>query len=1232
MQSIPFSSQLSLVNNGNFTQGLAGWFGSYIRHERVAIVNPEEPQYIARFFAGLSTDFIDTVPQGINQFIDVPELFTYPSKRAVDQLNLRVISSELGLLTRGPATTFADGTIATLTNHPFRFVDGDAVVEIANGTTMILTELTDTYSGEVRSGKLRTIKDTAGTVTGYALPIRFNKPPTPILSSSQFMGVIVDTVGVSQAGTGVVKFISDVDTLLLIQHLDRGDGTTGFRIGDSLLLEDRDLVVNVTGVGAAPVPPINPTSYNLSVASVPGTVRLTPGLSIHNWSVFPSLYTSAVYNMNLYRFDYTLAYTYKTANAGPPRPAQINLYTVGEDIRGIGTLANTIPSKSELTVDVEFESTGQWRRRLEYLSKEFAVPPKGRWMLNIPPAGFAGFVAGDPLELESITYIPATNRALLEYTEYGELGDPVVSLSYNPTLRQVTVVGDLGHPFDPVAGQLMYLSGRISGTMPDWLLEPINERRGLHLSSYNANTNTAVFVLSVTSATGSLSLTGLLDSTIRLSDTRPRQAKLLYAANADWEIRLQGPNALPTAAAWAQPLFDSNSEILGSATVVSLFGFASARLRTEIAWPGPALSPPPSPAFINTDNLEIVVGLSGETDSQSAIGDIALWKGYQFYRMNSTDTADLYATALGSNVSIDPLLSRTDTTGNIIPKGTVVLYAGGGVCPTGFKPVTNTADAEPINIGLPKLQSIPWPDSLEYNEDTDTTQLIWNFLRFDQKNPDGTVILKEASVRYVNLTVPGSTYVRQITVEQAKQYIEPGMFLRTKEQVYEAGRSSLVDAANGLTDIDLYGPVADHDGAFLMTDLDLTVGSELVSGASANALLIGIFPGVTPTVRSTFGDGRGSIEYPSLEPATFIPRPTGAQPTHDVGTAYPLLPPAGPGRVKQREIFFPNTPYAYLVIDSTNPLADGGGQTQQDINCHRMESSDVPSVPFTINVTGTMGGMVNVNLQTDAFVVLNDTPGHPDRIVSSDVFFARVYLYPNAIPNITGNPDVAPLLHDSFFVKIRQPTLNRWIVNRYDARSFRLYDIGSPNYKMDPTAPAQGDINRVKRGFIVLQPASLYGKPGTRQAFRNVLPPGDSIGVSPQGTGEGFVQQKVTVDDNGTLSLKWVSSVVQVGTTITVTGDLTAFTGDQSTLLVEPSGYLRYDDPTTGIDYGASGHRHVVEDNLDLVLDDALPRVLNTRLEHYPPMRLPSEHGHGQIGNISYAMPAAQLFTLCVKL
>jgi len=1242
-QLIPFSSQLSLISNGNFTQGLAGWFGSYIRHEPNTVVFPEEPQYLARFFTGATGDFVDTIPAGINQFIDVPELFTYPSRRNVDQLQLRIVSEDTGLLNVGPATAFADGTPVSLTNHPFRFEESaTSFVEISSGTPMILTELTGLYSGEVRSGKLRAVK-TADVVTSYVLPIRLGRTPTPILSSTQFDDVLLEQIGVNPTvGTGVLRFLADEATLNLIKDFDRGDGTTGFRPGDTILLTDRSSAVQIN----SPVPTVLNTTggllgYNLSFSSLPGIAPVTSGGDTEVWSVFPGLFTSASFSMNLYRFDYTLAYTYATTNARPPRPAQLNLYTVGEDIRGIGTLSNTVPSKPELTIDVEFESNTQWRRRLEYLAKEFVVPPKGRWMLNIPPAGFTEFILGDPLELESIAYNPSTNRVQLEYTEYGELGNSIVSMSYNVALGRLTIVGHPTQPFNATPGQLRYISGSIA-VMPAWLREPIDERRGLFVVSYNAGTNTVILNLQVSLASGSTSLTNLFDTTLRLSETRSRQARLRYAPTASWEVRLQG--TLPASAAWAAPLFDRNSSIHSLPTFVSEFGFASSRLRVEVDWPATALTTAQS---LNTDTLGIVVGLSGETDSQAVIGDVSLWRGYQFYRMNSTDTADVWATSLGTNVSIDPLLSRTDSISSIVPKGTVVLYAGGGVCPTGYKPVTNMADAEPSSMGLPALPTVPWPDEVEYDEVTDTSKLIWNYQRFDQLNPDGSVILKDANVRYVQLTVPGVTlpggtvYTRQLTIEQAKQYIEPGMVLRAKEQVY-ADDSSLITAISDLTEVDKYGPVADFDSSFLITDLDLTVGAELTSGASATPLLANIFPGFLP-IRSTFGDGAGTVEYPSQTPAVFIPRPTGASFAHEIGTAYPLLPPAGPGREDQVQIFYPSTPYAYLVIDELLP---GGGQIHQEITCHRMTTADevitgAPN-PFVINKTGYPGETVAVTVQTDAFPVLNELAGHHTNIVSGDVFFARVFLYQEDDPG-TANPTVSPNLHDSFLVKVRE-TAAGWSVFRYDSRSFRLYNIGEDTYKetrrVDSELGAvgspegQGNYNiymtRVRGGFIVLQPATLYGNPRTRQAYKPVLPPGDSIGVSPQGTGEGFIQQKVSVQGNPVT--QWLTSIVQVGTTITVTGKMSDFTGDTSELLVEPSGYLRYDDPTTGIDYGASGHRHAVNANTDLVLDDAIPRVLNTRLGHYPALRLPSEHGHGQIGDIAYAMPTARLFTLCVKL
>ena len=280
----------------------------------------------------------------------------------------------------------------------------------------------------------------------------------------------------------------------------------------------------------------------------------------------------------------------------------------------------------------------------------------------------------------------------------------------------------------------------------------------------------------------------------------------------------------------------------------------------------------------------------------------------------------------------------------------------------------------------------------------------------------------------------------------------------------------------------------------------------------------------------------------------------------------------------------------------------------------------------------------------DAFQTLANLPdGDPDRTATGDVYNAHWFVWTGDTPeSLTGDItfglagganaiDASDLNYmESFLCEVVLPGTSGdgdWRVRRYDGRAFRFFGLGQPDYPKDDDGDA-GSLARIKRSFLILTPAKLFGTPGSTQADLAIPDlPGE---VSPQGTGATFQQDKLFVGADG--RDYWVANVLSGGTTIEVAGEFIEPSSAVSGLFVEPSGYLRYGDPRSMLDYGAGGHTHAILPNTGLQMSNPLPRTLPDIADEYDSFRLPVAHGHAALETVRYPLPAAELFTLCQKL
>lgn len=239
-----------------------------------------------------------------------------------------------------------------------------------------------------------------------------------------------------------------------------------------------------------------------------------------------------------------------------------------------------------------------------------------------------------------------------------------------------------------------------------------------------------------------------------------------------------------------------------------------------------ASNPWPGTAPINEAPI---LSVSQVETLESAITDVFLVKGDFTERVTISDDVALPpGTALNSGTTVDGLVHRVDLLDNVIPTGTIIMYAGGGVCPAGFKRVQQYTN-EPANSLVAEL---PRPDSVTYLADSNRTRFRWN-QSFPLLDDEGNPIPKPSTSDFVTEPVVGLPDVNEtFEIAQFQQVVQPGMQIRydatniTQEVLDEVSVVATPGLALQFGDGGTNGFVEiDADG---MGDVPLTSKSEFV--------------------------------------------------------------------------------------------------------------------------------------------------------------------------------------------------------------------------------------------------------------------------------------------------------------------------------------------------------------------------------------------------------------------
>ena len=1223
IQLSPLRHGPNLVRNGTFRSGLAHWFGSYLRHERVQnVTSPVDfplPLYQVRFGRAKESDYTESIPSGLSQFIDNPTLYTFPASRTVTELVYTYIGDQRSIL-RAQLNSRINTLPLVLGDpsaegqerffqHPFLFLDGSVEVAPEIGSSLIISSDDNNVSGEYKVGSL--IKDTTGQPEDFRdhqlIIGGVSEPPALIESKRHFPEVTAEINPPNIAGFSGTRFVGPGYDQIV--SFPRPDGTQGIRVNDVFLYAGGAARVDSVATGNNLDPAQGGPSFNIVLQRIRNVEGLERGESVIDWSIYPQVTVQAEYEMPLFLYEFTLIYSF----LGSVEPADANIsyrgLTNGTSINGLGDIVAEINSSPAATVVARFSDDSILRRKFEYFRREVPDKIQGRALLNIPSGGST--LTSASRRLTSARYIdepsPLPDRIEFSLIENALAGSRLISAEYNVATQRIIITTEspVAISEDPFES-FVYISGYYGDNVFQnrWLTDLQQSFRRLYVESVDATNNRLTCLIpSLTELPNQGSLiTGLQTTPLRAAaESNPEDVRFRNGQT----ILIQGTFSPQNV--WLRDYLDIPTEI-SKLTVTEM---TTDQAVITFLIPARTGTPVDSAADLTSDNIFISreVGLL----IQETLSDINLFKGFAFPRANITDDGDILDTNIGDDVSLDPLLRLASIEDIIIPTGTTILYAGGGVCPNGFKPVRNLPNSNEDQLGLRTIHRIPTPDAVEYDSASDTTVLRYLTESFNRVGPDGEPEVLESATRYELTEIPGTAdpegnpVFQQLAVTRAKQLVEPGMTIRVPDFEYTAQDSVVVD--NGtFSPEDYRSPLAGEDRGFLVVDVvpaGVGDGAPVPSAGAYRDPVVGGGPSF-----SLSGAGFGPILYPAANPGEF----------DRFDNSYPDLPPAGPTRSQQNSIFpDPDRPFAFLSV-SSRISSNRAGQTRDLLSCVKYTSLSQVDQEFEFN--GFRPRPSDDYLQAQE--------GSPEnRFRPGDVFFAEWYVWPTVAGSFLLGGGIQSgmsyALHEAFLCRIeRRIGDSTFHIGRYDNQQIKLMglDAGSTaQYGQDRVDGSSSSGANVRLSMLVLRPAKLYGPPGSSQIL---IDNPNSLLTIPAPEGAGFSQQRINTD-NG---IEWVSTFLSQSLALTVTGRLDIPTTTKS-LFVEPSGYLRYDDKI-GMDYGTSGHTHTVTPTS--LLQKVLPRVHPDQFDEYPPLQLPTNHGHTAAPQVVYPLPKAALFTLCTKI
>ena len=1133
---------LNMLRNGSFTRGTAHWWGSYLRHARLkgsqGVGTINAPEYGLELYRAAVTSYPDTVPPGASQWLDRPDLFTYPSRRTVSGLLFIPYSETQAVLQVSNGLTALDGVILhglaspvneltydNIFQHPFVHLDTDTErVDITPGSVIPLTDgRRSASSGLYRVGELLTNRDGSAVDSAYDFSIAtpnvheysYHGLRVSPLSGGRYAPILTESTNTVQ-GAQVVMVGSVVTVTIQIPQaiakgLDREqDGyapAAGIAVGDVFTMSAPSLrsgVVTTIALTASEVTlTLSPLMNHGQEIVAPFSADINPT----SWAIYITSTATVIRTLPLYAYDFTLGLTYRTSDgfAAPASSDMTFRVLDGDTIEGVGRVSTTVPRVVDKTKVVNFAADdvtadGEWHRRLERHFREAKHPIDGRLALTIaPPIGKFDDYPSALGDLEpSVSW--------LFFTDSSDIGhaDPQAPVGYDEPHFRIII------PVDPLD---LPPSDWTSGTK-EFVMHPFGDLAQLALSF-----------------------------------------------------------------SWILPLLQVPS-FTANAAVLDVPGISfAATLTLFVTWDETAFGAFPSTGPENQawSNGQTSWGMSTKglftSGSRSMITDLYLTHGDLAQRLEKIDDAALPASGpLTDQVSIDPLRHGVDLLDHVIPPGTVILYAGGGTCPPGFKRVEGFQSVDLAGVGEPLPTAAM---TAVYDTALDRTTFTWDGVEFPLLDAAGAVIPIPELQAPVAAEVPGwPGQYEAIAFVPVQQRVQPGMTIRIPDFAMDPAVLNdplFTDPSSAVfTAADYRAPLEERDRSHLVTNVTSVLGA--VDGTYASGL---------PTAPSgtAGGQGQGSILYPFTIADTELM----------AGDAD--VPPLGPGFSSQDEVF-----------------SGGSAQTNQIVKFNFVGgvavSISVDSLPPPVGFAPAVG---------DVYFMHWVRTSSPSTILGW--FLTRL----TAIQTVPGH-----VIPGGTSTGPKGPDVTQYTLVRYDGRPIQITQQQAAT--LYPYFSQFSEPNPFKEGVwvypghVVLRPAKLLG---AGQQIQNV----ETGEIDPQ---EVLINQVFVTTPAGT-QLQWTVRRIEATLKVDVQGH--AHIADNVTeLQAEATGYLRYDDPEDSLDYGAGGHNHLVSSEIEATAG-LVPRIDDTgALAATPYENVAQNHDHGYLSTFRFPLPQFRWFTACQKL
>lgn len=178
---------------------------------------------------------------------------------------------------------------------------------------------------------------------------------------------------------------------------------------------------------------------------------------------------------------------------------------------------------------------------------------------------------------------------------------------------------------------------------------------------------------------------------------------------------------------------------------------------------------------------------------QVDIGDVVLFPGNYTRHHDYSDLDDATVSIVSDRrAALDRLLHGVDEGAGLLPRGTVILYTGGAICPPGFKRVESLPESR-----VDGLEALPAPDTAVYDADRNRTIMEWNNQSFDLLDSNGNTIPIEGDTQDITVVLPSqapfNSAFETVVLGPVHQRIQPGMSLRIKVSDIDTPSNRLFD-------------------------------------------------------------------------------------------------------------------------------------------------------------------------------------------------------------------------------------------------------------------------------------------------------------------------------------------------------------------------------------------------------------------------------------------------------